>query len=633
MLCRFTSTIQADMPPLVRGAQLLTQARPTAALREFQQAVQEDTTCVEAWTGVGAAYVHLGDTTRALEAFSRALELNKTSRPARLGIASAFFREADYEKALSQYRYCLAYDCVERAAVRAAAACSACLLGLYEAAEAEASIALQDDPSCELARVVCGAAWIARGDPQRAVTILSEEGPSPSPAVAPRFGLVAPSPLFAPNAHYYVSRNMGDDVRLAFLGAGAPTGCPTFKPEAITETETTTSTPTEFEVVEAGFRIVKPQPGSLVEGEVSVQLEIPDDLHIHYVALLVDERFQSMTNTPPFRLSANLTHLPPGTHQIRMDGYARTGERLATAVVPVIVAGAEPRQRTLSYEQQMARQSVSRQLERLLVVRAPAGSRWQLLGHAYRGVGDLDAAVNAFEEAFCAQPTAPGVRADLLTAYRDQGLHIGTQSREIHTVPEGRQVCLTFDDGPHPLITPRILDLLEEYGVHATFFLVGKQVELYPELAAEIVQRGHEVGSHSYSHSNLSRFPKVYVERELVKSRCAIRRATGRTVTLFRPPGGNYNRNVRDAAAETGFTTVFWTSNIGHCAGWTPQATTKKFLNELENGGLVLLHSGEDGSLEVLPILLEALAQHQRLVGTVGSLLKAPILDETALGP
>lgn len=616
-------------PSLIRGAQLLTQGRPKAALREFRGAARDDPGCPEAFAGVGAAHLHLGETTQALEWFNQSLELDRTSRPARLGVASVFFVDGKYDQALAQYRYCLAFDCAERAAVRAAAACSACLLGLYEAAAAEAAQALQEDPSCSLARIVAASAHIARGDPEGAVTVLRARPTFlAGESLPPRFALVAPSPLFSPKAHYFVVNRMADENRLAFLGGGASAAVPaTAAMVARTEEEPPFETPAG--VVAEGFRIARPRSGSVIAGLTQVVLEGVESLQLSYVALLIDDKFHSITNSAPYRLSIEADRLASGPHQIRVDGYGPTGERVGMASVLVLVGG--PRERTLSYEEQVARRSVSRQLEHLLVVRAAAGGEAQLLGNALRQLGKLDEAVEAFEEAFCVQPTAPGVRADLLTAYRDQGLMVGTESREIHVPPDGRQVCLTFDDGPHPTITPRLLDLLDRYSVKATFFLVGKQVELYPELAAEIVRRGHEVGSHSYSHSNLRRLPKLYVERELVKSRAVIRRATGRTVTLFRPPGGHYDLNVRDAVAETGYTTVFWTSNIGNCLDWPPDRIVEKFMAELTLGGIVLLHNGEDGSLEVLGPLLEALAREQRFVGTVGSLRNLPWSVE--LGP
>ena len=117
-----------------------------------------------------------------------------------------------------------------------------------------------------------------------------------------------------------------------------------------------------------------------------------------------------------------------------------------------------------------------------------------------------------------------------------------------------------------------------------------------------------------------------------MKCRTAIRKATGESVTLFRPPGGNYDSDVRDAVAETGFTTVFWTANIGECLGWAPEATVDKFMAELKYGGIVLMHNGEDGSVEVLPGLLARLAQERRLVGTVGAFSAMPRAGATGYG-
>ncbi len=629
LLAAAVTICHADVSPLVRGAQLLTQGRPQAALVEFTAAVEDDPASAEAHVGVGAAHLHAGNTTLALEAFNRALEVDKTSRPARLGVATTFFQDGAYDKALPQYRYCLAFECAERPAVRAAAACAACLLGLYEAAEAEAATALREDPSCELARAVAGAAWIARGDPDKAAEILgAAEAATVRAQLAPRFALVTPSPLFAPTAHYYVTNDMSDEARLAFLGDGAATGYPDFHSGEEADEGPGYQAPPETR--QDGFHIIRPRPGTVVAGSTTVTVAIPEDVLVDYMALLVNDRFQTITNAEPFRMAFDASRLTEGQHQVRVDAYGPYGDKVASAASLVIVRGA--RDRTLSYEEQLARKAVSRQLEHLLVVRATPGIRWQLLGHARRMTDRLEAAVPAFEEAFCLQPTATGIRADLLTAYQEQGLQIGAESREIHYAPDGKVIALTFDDGPHPLVTPRILDLLDRAEVRATFFLVGKQVELYPELAREIVARGHEVGSHSYSHANLRQFPKVYVERELVKSRTAIRKATGESVTLFRPPGGNYDSDVRDAVAETGFTTVFWTANIGECLGWAPEATVDKFMAELKTGGIVLMHNGEDGSVEVLPGLLARLAQERRLVGTVGAFSAMPRAGATGYG-
>mgnify|MGYP001302369871 CR=1 FL=1 len=184
-------------------------------------------------------------------------------------------------------------------------------------------------------------------------------------------------------------------------------------------------------------------------------------------------------------------------------------------------------------------------------------------------------------------------------------------------------LALTFDDGPHPEMTPFILDLLDRYGMKATFFLVGKQAAMYPELVRMIAQRGHQLGSHSQTHTDLRRLDQRGVEQELVKSRAVIRQACGQTVTLFRPPGGNYDDEVRAAVAATGYTTVFWTENIGNYSGDDGQAIARAMCHKLSNGGIVLLHNGYDETQIVLPHLLPLLSATGLRVATVTELTGA----------
>jgi len=105
------------------------------------------------------------------------------------------------------------------------------------------------------------------------------------------------------------------------------------------------------------------------------------------------------------------------------------------------------------------------------------------------------------------------------------------------------------------------------------------------------------------------------IEQELVRSRAAIRRATGVDVTLFRPPGGHYPETVRQAAALWGYTTVFWTANISTYAGDPIPAVEAGLLGDIQPGGICLLHNGEDETVQVLPELLRKLkAQGLKMV-------------------
>ena len=120
-----------------------------------------------------------------------------------------------------------------------------------------------------------------------------------------------------------------------------------------------------------------------------------------------------------------------------------------------------------------------------------------------------------------------------------------------------KEVALTFDDGPHPPFTGRLLDLLKQFNVHATFFVVGRKVDAAPEVLTRMIEEGHEVANHTYHHVNLKTLPPGLVENEIRLDNDAIRRACGRQPLFFRPPGGQRNGEVLDIAYRLGMTTDF----------------------------------------------------------------------------
>ena len=122
-----------------------------------------------------------------------------------------------------------------------------------------------------------------------------------------------------------------------------------------------------------------------------------------------------------------------------------------------------------------------------------------------------------------------------------------------------RKLAITFDDGPNPAITPKLLDLLDCYNAKATFFLIGRYVRECPELVQETVARGHEVGNHTELHPNLLWLNPTKVRVELRLCHDAIRGTIGAPPKWFRPPFGMRNPWVIPAARELGYRTVMWT--------------------------------------------------------------------------
>jgi len=156
-----------------------------------------------------------------------------------------------------------------------------------------------------------------------------------------------------------------------------------------------------------------------------------------------------------------------------------------------------------------------------------------------------------------AVPTA--LTAGAVVAYGTAHPRAQLFGRTICSTNSARKLALTFDDGPNPAITPKLLDLLDRYKAKATFFLIGRYVRECPELVQETVARGHEVGNHTELHPNLLWLNPTKVRVELRLCHDAIRGAIGAPPKWFRPPFGMRNPWVVPAARELGSCTVMWT--------------------------------------------------------------------------
>lgn len=180
-----------------------------------------------------------------------------------------------------------------------------------------------------------------------------------------------------------------------------------------------------------------------------------------------------------------------------------------------------------------------------------------------------------------------------------------------------RRIALTFDDGPDPEVTPRVLDLLDAHGARASFFCIGEQVERHPALGAEIARRGHRVENHSHRH--LARFSVLLpagIAREVDRAQEAIEGATGRRPRLFRAPAGLRSALLEPILARRGLALVSWTRRAFDTVRRDPRRVARRLTRRLEPGEVVVLHDGRSARtgagrpvvLEVLPRLLDHLA-------------------------
>lgn len=167
--------------------------------------------------------------------------------------------------------------------------------------------------------------------------------------------------------------------------------------------------------------------------------------------------------------------------------------------------------------------------------------------------------------------------------------------------PDGNEVMLTFDDGPDPEKTPQILSLLEKYGAQGVFFVIGKNVDAYPELARLTTQKGHVLGSHSYAHGyGFDLLSADKVADELLQTDAAIRRATGTDCLYFRPPYGITNPNIAKALLRFNYRVIGWNLRSLDTVIHQPEKLEKRVLKRIRPGSIILLH---DTAPAVLPVL------------------------------
>ncbi len=184
--------------------------------------------------------------------------------------------------------------------------------------------------------------------------------------------------------------------------------------------------------------------------------------------------------------------------------------------------------------------------------------------------------------------------------------------------------ALTFDDAPHPMYEPLVLDTLRRSGVHATFFVIGRNARAYPYFVKDMAEQGHEVGNHTYHHVRLPPLPLADAVQELASADSVIESITGRPVRYFRPPGGDYTPATLRAAQSLGLTTVFWTDDPGDFQNPGVNVLVERYTRTLRRGGIVLLHDNAPQMLQVLPSLLKIATERRIDLGTVGVLVGQP---------
>ncbi len=176
----------------------------------------------------------------------------------------------------------------------------------------------------------------------------------------------------------------------------------------------------------------------------------------------------------------------------------------------------------------------------------------------------------------------------------------------------GNHVAITFDDGPNLEFTPKVLSILKDYNAKATFFLIGKNAEKNPDLVQRILNEGHAIGNHSYSHSKIfGFFSSKKVASELKQTNSILKKITGKEVKLFRPPFGVTNPNIKNALRRTGHQSIGWSKRSYDTTNISAEKIFKRITANLKKGDIILLHDSSAKTVAVLEQLLLFLQSHK----------------------
>lgn len=159
---------------------------------------------------------------------------------------------------------------------------------------------------------------------------------------------------------------------------------------------------------------------------------------------------------------------------------------------------------------------------------------------------------------------------------------------------------LTFDDGPNPATTPRLLEMLEQEGMKATFFLIGYNCARYPHLVEDIKRAGHEIGNHTYNHLMLPFLPTKKIESEIDLTSQLIHDITGEAPRIFRPPFGIMDPRTGQILKERGLTPVYWGSAPEDWSNPGSHRVIRRIMWKITDGTLIVLHEGADLGIQTL---------------------------------
>ncbi|MBO4548907.1 MAG: polysaccharide deacetylase family protein, partial [Abditibacteriota bacterium] len=330
-----------------------------------------------------------------------------------------------------------------------------------------------------------------------------------------------------------------------------------------------------------------------LQGKANIKADIGNNDEIKSAMLYIDGKMRSVTNSYPYSFTLNTETLLNGIHDVKITAMDAFGNKLSDKTFTVEVFN--QKEHAAPDEQQ-----IWGRLTEFVTPRQGMESVNYLMAVCAAREKDLELHEKALIQCVAANPQYRDA-SDLLRRYYfiSEGVSIIEKGN-----PGKKQICLTFDDGPTPT-TLENLKILKEYGVRATFFLVGRQAEKYPEIIRQMVEDGHQLALHSQNHPNYTKLDYPDIVKETLQCYYSIQACGGSPTLYFRPPGGNRDEEQSRLSREYGVHIGLWTKNSTHLQESTPEILADYCISSMKPGFIYLLHNDVVAVTKALPVILD----------------------------
>lgn len=343
-----------------------------------------------------------------------------------------------------------------------------------------------------------------------------------------------------------------------------------------------------------------PKASNTWTGIVPLQARVGNQPDVSYVQFLVDGKSVGITNTEPYICEWNTAGVTNGYHQLITQGISQGSEVVYTKRQSIRVWNrfAHPVLWT-----DPALQPIAEQMLEDMTVYPSSKVIHYWLGKSLLAQGEKEEAAASLEYTMAIDPDYRDTRHLILQAYSPI-----PSAQPIWFGPKGnKDVILTFDDGPNHGGSDQLLDILKAEEIPATFFVVGMRAEVNQDLVHRMQREGHCIENHTYSHLRLIYLTPIEIERQLFRNIAVVREITGKRMLYMRPPGGRYNLMVADVLQRYGIRPVFWSADCYNMEGGSPDQMVAFALNRIHDGGILLMHNGENTTLHALPRIIRGL--------------------------